>query len=254
MDIEVLENNISAHRCYCMRSMKKSDGYKQKIKWTEEETKNGLVYLQLKDKYSGKQLGFIEYAPEEASWRVVHAENYLVIHCLWVGENSLGLGSQLIQECIDDARSQNKKGVVVVTNPDTGWAPSKDIFIKNGFIQVDSAPHSFELLVYKVRSEYENPYFPNNWNERLARFNQGLTILRTNQCPYLDVSTQNAIEAAKSVNIEPNIINIKSRSEMMELSPTPYGVFNVIFEGQLISFHRMTPRSFAKRLRMSTPS
>lgn len=67
------------------------------------------------------------------------------------------------------------------------------------------------------------------------------------------MATQNAIEAAELVTIKPNIINIKSRSEMMELSPTPYGVFNVIFEGELISFHRMTPRSFAKRLMTSIP-
>lgn len=251
MSIEVFKNSISENGCYCMRSMKKSDGYKQKIKWTEEETKKGLVYIQLKD--NGKQLGFIEYAPGEVSWRVVHADDYLVIHCLWVGETNIGLGSKLIQQCIDDAKSQNKKGVVVVTNPDTSWAPSKDIFVKNGFIQVDNAPYSFELLVYKICSEYENPYFPENWNERLDLFNQGLTILRTNQCPYLDVATQNAIEAAESVKIKPNIINIIDRSEMMELSPTPYGVFNVIFEGQLISFHRMTPRSFAKRLMKSIP-
>ncbi len=251
MGIEVFKNSIRENGCYCMRSMKKSDGYKQKIKWTEEETKNGLVYIQLKD--NGKQLGFIEYAPGEVSWRVVHADDYLVIHCLWVGETNLGLGSQLIQQCIDDAKSQNKKGVVVVTNPDTGWSPSKSIFVKNGFIQVDNAPYSFELLVYKIRSEYENPYFLDNWNERLKRFNQGLTILRTSQCPYLDVATQNAIKAAESLKIIPNIINIKDRSEMMELSPTPYGVFNVIFEGQLISFHRMTPHSFAKRLKTSIP-
>lgn len=62
------------------------------------------------------------------------------------------------------------------------------------------------------------------------------------------MATQNALKAAEAVKIKPNIIQIKDRSEMMELSPTPYGVFNVIFEGELISFHRMTPHSFAKRL------
>lgn len=45
MDIEVLKNNISAHGCYCMRSMKKSDGYKQKIKWTEETKKKLFKFV-----------------------------------------------------------------------------------------------------------------------------------------------------------------------------------------------------------------
>lgn len=246
MSVELFRNNLNVNGCYCMRSMKKKNAYQDKIKWTEEETKNGLVYLQLKN--NSKQLGFIEYAPGESSWRVVHADDYLVIHCLWIGETSMGYGSQLIQQCIEDARNQNKKGVVVVTNSDTGWAPSKEIFMKNGFIQVGEAPYSFELFVYKLSRDYEDPYFPENWDERLDNLNQGLTILRTNQCPYLDIATQNAVEAAESVNIPPNIINIKDRAEMMELSPTPYGVFNVVFEGELVSFHRMTPRSFAKRL------
>lgn len=61
MGIEIYKDNIGEHGCYCMRSMKKSDGYKQKVQWTEEESKNGLVYMQFKD--NGKQLGFIEYAP-----------------------------------------------------------------------------------------------------------------------------------------------------------------------------------------------
>ncbi|WP_082067269.1 GNAT family N-acetyltransferase [Paenibacillus terrae] len=228
-----------------MRSMQKAPGYKQKLDWTEEGYNSGLVYVQLKiDK---KPVGFIEYAPGEAAWRVVHADGYMVIHCLWVGVTGMGYGTQLIQQCIQDAKQLGKKGVVVLSNADTSWAPESSIFKKNGFEYVGKAPYSFELYVYKFRDD-PNPYFPDNWNERLERFNQGLTILRTDQCPYLEVATQNIIQAAKSVNIEPEIIHIRDRSEMMELSPTPYGVFNVIFQGQLISFHRLTPHSFAKKL------
>lgn len=57
------------------------------------------------------------------------------------------------------------------------------------------------------------------------------------------------LEAAAALNIKAEVIHMDSREKMMELSPTPYGVFNVIYNGELISYHRLTPRSFAQKLR-----
>ena len=244
--VELNEDNIRKKGLYCLRSMKKSDGYKQKENWMKERFSKGLTYLLLqKDQ---KSVGFIEYAPAEESWRVIHADNYFVIHCLWIGHPGQGLGSFLIHQCIEDAKKQNKHGIVVLTNCDTSWAPCSDIFIKNHFKLVEKGPYSFDLYAYKF-ADAPDPYFPNNWDERLRRFGDGLTIIRTNQCPYLEVATKNVVEAAKSVGIQPDIIEMNDRNKMMELAPTPYGVFNVVFNGELIAFHRLTPRSFAKKIK-----
>lgn len=244
--IDLSAASIQGYGCYCLRSMQKSPGYMEKVNWTKERFSDGLKYiLAQKDK---KSVGFIEYAPEECSWRVVHAENYIVIQCLWVGLTGHGLGSELIHKCIEDARKQNKYGVVVVTNADTSWAPSKEIFIKNNFKVADQGPYSFELYAYKL-CDAPDPYFPQNWAERLQRFDKGLTILRTQQCPYLHVATENVIEGASVSGIKPEIIELTDRETMMALSPTPYGVFNVICNGELISYHRLTPRSVAKKIK-----
>ncbi|WP_052647044.1 hypothetical protein [Paenibacillus terrae] len=88
------------------------------------------------------------------------------------------------------------------------------------------------------------------WRAVHADGYEGLTILRTHQCPYLEVATQNIIEAAEKVGVQPKIMHIQDRSQLMELSPTPYGVFHVICNGELISYHRLTARSFAKNLSM----
>lgn len=207
-----------------------------KSKWLNDRFEEGLRYVQLVE--NKKQVGFIEYAESEYSSRVVHAKGYLVIHCLWVSENRKGYGTQLINKCIQDAKKSLKNGVVVVTNSETSWTPSKEIFMKNNFKQIDKGPYGFELLVYQFQDD-NFPCFPTNWEERVQRF-QDLTILRSFQCPYVEIATENIIAGANKLGIKVEIIDLKNREELLELSPTPYGIYSVVFKGQLISFHRLT--------------
>lgn len=181
--IELSEGNISSEGCYCLRSKPNSSGYQGKKNWLGSSFDKGMKYVKLLE--NGKQAGFIEYVPIEHSSRVIYGENYIVIHCLWIGVVGKGYASALIQHCLEDARRQHKAGVVVITNAETSWTPSKDIFIKNHFIEIDNAPYGFELLVHTFY-DAAPPYFPQNWEERL-RF-QDLTILQTQQCPYLDIA------------------------------------------------------------------
>ncbi|MBS4172713.1 GNAT family N-acetyltransferase [Bacillus sp. FJAT-49736] len=248
-DIQFVELNtelLEGMGSFCLRSKKKSAGYQNKTNWLKERFDHGLKYIQLTE--NDKQVGFIEYTDGENSSRVVKADHYLVIHCLWVSETGKGYGSKLIQKCLEDAKQQSKLGVVVVTNPETSWAPSKEIFLRNDFQLVDNAPYDFELLAHPFDICSPLPVFPTNWWERVKRF-QDLTILRTFQCPYVEIATENILTGAKKLGIKANIIDLKNREELMELSPTPYGIFSVIFKGELITFHRLTVHSVIKRLK-----
>lgn len=237
--------NLAAEGCYCLRSKPNSAGYINKNNWLMDRFNEGLQYIKIME--NGKPAGFIEYAPIESSSRVVYGENYLVIHCLWVQITGKGYASRLIKQCIQDAKEQNKAGVIVVTNPETSWTPSKDIFLKSNFIEIDHAPYGFELLVHKF-GESPNPYFPNDWDERLKRFDH-LTILRTQQCPFVDVATKNVVAAADKLGLPSEIIDIENREELLSLSPTPYGIYGVIYKHKLISFHRLTVHSAMKRIK-----
>ena len=126
--IEVTHENIERTGCFCLRSKPKSKGYQNKNNWLKERYTEGLKYWKCME--DGKSAGFIEYAPIEHSSRVVYGKNYLVIHCLWVQLTGKGYGSKLIQKCIQDAKEQQKDGVIVVTNDETSWMPSKEIFLK----------------------------------------------------------------------------------------------------------------------------
>ncbi|MDQ0225692.1 GNAT family N-acetyltransferase [Metabacillus niabensis] len=243
--VQIVEENMAEAGCYCLRSKPNSTGYINKNKWLVERFNEGLKYVKIME--NNKPAGFIEYAPIEYCSRAVYGENYLVIHCLWVNITGKGYATKLIEQCIQEAKERNKAGVIVVTNPDTSWTPSKEIFMKNNFIKVDEAPYGFELLVYKLKHAV-SPYFPNNWDERLESFND-LTIVRTPQCPFIDISTDNIVKAANHLGISLEIIDLKTREELLRISPTPYGVYGVIYKNKLISFHRLTVHSAMKRLK-----
>ncbi len=244
--VELDKKILKGTGSYCLRSKKKSEGYLQKNKWLNNRFDEGLKYIQLFE--NNKQVGFIEYAVAEYSSRVVHADNYLVIHCLWVSEVGKGYGTKLINTCIEDAIGQSKLGVAVVTNTATSWAPSRDIFLRNNFILVDKAPNNFELLVYQFNDNKALPFFPTNWEERISKYDR-LTILRSFQCPYVEVATENIMVAASKLGFEVEIIDLNSREDLMQLSPTPYGIYSVLFKKQLITFHRLTVHSVMKRLK-----
>ncbi|MGD6893501.1 N-acetyltransferase family protein [Bacillus infantis] len=243
--LKELNGECLGEGCYCLRSKPGSSGYQNKNLWLTERFTEGLKYLKVLE--NGRQAGFIEYTPIEFSSRAVYGENYLVIHCLWVHVTGKGYASQLIERCLEDARKQQKAGVIVITNPDTSWTPSADIFIKHGFVEKGRAPYGFELMVYKFGDD-PDPYFPGDWKKRLEPFEE-LTILRMPQCPFVEIAADNLTAAAEKLGLRANIIELTSREELLRLSPTPYGIYGAVFNKRLISYHRLTVHSAVKRLK-----
>ncbi|MFJ7665979.1 GNAT family N-acetyltransferase [Lysinibacillus sp. NPDC097195] len=243
--VELSDDNISQSGCFCLRSNVNAPGYINKHNWLHQRFQEGLKYVKIMEGH--KEAGFIEYIPIEYSSRVVFGENYMVIHCLWVSMTNKGYASKLINRCLQDAKEQEKVGVIVITNPDTSWVPNKEIFLKHHFKEIAHAPYGFELLVNKFGNA-PDPYFPNDWQERLSSF-QALTIFRTPQCPFVDIATDNVVEGANKLGIQANIIDLQNREEVLTYSPTPYGIYGVVYKGTLLSFHRLTVHSAIKRLK-----
>lgn len=141
----------------------------------------------------------------------------------------------MIKRCPLDARNNAKKGLIVVTNPVTSWTPSKEIFFKNGFQLADKASFHFELLVYQLEQSFSLPFFPADWDERISKFDD-LTILRSFQCPYVDIAAENINTSAAKLGIPVKIFDFKNREELMTISPTPYGVFLLFIKRSLLPF------------------
>jgi len=86
--IDVGVENIDRTGFFCFMSKKKSEGYQRKLAWLKDRFAEGMRIKML----ALPERGFIEYIPGEHAWRAVHADGYLLVHCLWVVGKSRGKG------------------------------------------------------------------------------------------------------------------------------------------------------------------
>ena len=228
-------HNVERMGFFCYKSKPKSPGYQRKLKWLRRRFAEGMRMHILYE--NGRSAGFIEYMPGEYGWRAVNAADYLLIHCLWVvgrGKGK-GYGSRLLDLCETEARRQGRAGVAMVTSGGN-WLAGKDVLLRRGYEAVDSAPPSFELLTKRL-GEGPRPSFPTDWDDRANRFGPGLTVLRTDQCPYLDDAVSHALNAASERGLPAREVLLESAEEVREKSPSAYGVFALVLDGRLLSYH-----------------
>lgn len=238
--------NVEKEGFFCFKSKPKAEGYRRKLAWLKARFAEGM---RMKILYEGKRsFAFIEYIPGAFTWRAVNAPNYMVIHCLWVvGQGKgRGFGEQLLNDCLADAQSAGMDGVAMVSSEGV-WLASKKFFLKNGFQSVDQAEPAFNLLVKKFNPAAPNPTFPTNWAERSARYGDGLTILRSDQCPYIVDAVALLLAEATERGIPARVIEIENARQAQELSPSPYGLFGVVYNGQLLSYHYLTAKELAEK-------
>jgi len=243
--ITVDAGNLDQEGFFCYMSKRKAPGYTQKRDWLKARLVEGLK-IKMVHELGGRTVGFIEYIPGEFAWRTVNAPGYLVIHCLWVvgkGKGK-GYGTHLLKICLDDARAQGKHGVVMVAS-DGVWLAKKDLFLKNGFEEVEQAPPSFRLLVSRF-DDAPLPAFPTDWEARQARFGEGLTVVRTPQCPYIEDAVNSALEYAAEKNIAARVVSFDTAEDLQANSPSPYGVFGLVLNGKLLAYHYLLPKDFDK--------
>jgi GNAT superfamily N-acetyltransferase len=244
--ITVNAANVDERGFFCYLSKRKSEGYQRKLEWLKARFGEGMCIKMICE--NDRPVGFIEYAPGERAWRAVKARDYLVIQCMWVVGRwkGKGYGSRLLDACVRDARKQDKDGVAMVTSNRT-WVAGNDLLLKKGFEVVDSAPPAFDLAVKRL-GDSRGPSFPRDWDKRLARYGDGLTVIRTDQCPYIEAATDLIAETARKRGLETRVVELRSYREAQSKSPSPYGVFGVVLDGELLSYRYLTEKELNKLL------
>jgi ribosomal protein S18 acetylase RimI-like enzyme len=226
-------SNVDELGFFCNKSRKKARGYQQKLRWLKSRFDEGM---KVKILYEGsRSVGFIEYIPAEVAWRAVIAPEHMIIHCLWVVGRSKGkgYGGRLLQACLEDAANRGKAGVAMVTSS-RSWLAGKELLKRYGFEVVDRAEPSFELLARSIR-DGPRPHFPSDWKACQQACGTGITVFRSDQCPYVDLSVQTILESANQLGIPARVIEMGSASEARS-SPSPYGTFGVVYNGELLSY------------------
>lgn len=243
-NIEIVDTNVDTICDYgfCGYKNIKNEEYRRKAEWLKQRFTEGMKFKVLYSVKDGS-LGFIEYIPGKYAWRAVEASGYMVIHCIMVNRKhkGKGYGSLLLEECLQDAKKEKMFGVAVVTSISTFMA-GKELFLKNGFEFVDQAPPVFELLVKKF-SNAPPPKFKGDWEKKLRQYGSGLTIVRSDQCPYTVKNVREIVEASHKFGLSTNAIDLNNYMEAQN-APSAYGVFCIVYNGKLIADHPISKARF----------
>jgi len=244
-DIEIIDltpDNIADYGVCGYKDVKKHLELRRKIEWFKEFYPKGLRIKALFSKTGGYQ-GMLEYISGKYAHRPVNAEGYMFIHCVFVGfKNEFkgkGYATALILECIEEAKKQKMLGVAVVTRKGPFMA-KRDIFLKNGFESVDEVKPDFELLALKFDKSAENPSFKKISSEK---YQKGLTVLRSAQCPYSVKNVDAIMATAKKLKLQANLIELKDVISVQQ-SPCAFGTFCIVKDGKVLSHHPISNTRF----------
>ncbi|MGD6852086.1 MAG: YoaP domain-containing protein [Candidatus Bathyarchaeia archaeon] len=240
--IDLTPANIADYGVCGYKDVGKHLELRRKIEWFKEYYLKGLRIKALISKSGGYQ-GMLEYIPGKYAHRPVHADDYMFIHCIFVGFKSQfkgkGHASAMLDVCIKEAKDAGMQGVAVVTRKGPFMA-KKDIFLKKGFVVVDSAKPDFELLALKFKPDAANPKFT---IPPLKGYKEGLTIIRSPQCPYSVKNVDAIMETAKEMGLAVDLVDLKD-AETAQQSPCAFGTFCIINDGKIISHHPISNTRF----------
>jgi N-acetylglutamate synthase-like GNAT family acetyltransferase len=255
-DIRILSltpDNIADYGVCGYKDIKKHLELRKKIEWFNRYYPKGLRIKILFSEKGGYQ-GMLEYIPGKYAHRPVEAEGYMFIHCIFVGFKrefkGKGHASSLIDECIKEAKDKKMLGVAVVTRKGSFMARD-DIFLKKGFEIADIAGPDFNLLALKFDKKSKNPEFKQNMNDSLSRYDEGLIIMRSPQCPYTEKNVNAIIESAKRMQIKTSLIDLNG-AESAQNMPCAFGSFCIIYNRKIISHHPISKARFENIMKTMT--
>lgn len=244
--IDLTPENIANYGVCGYKDVNKHKELRNKIDWFEEYYPKGLR-IKAVIANDGSYQGMLEYLPGEFAHRPVDAVNYMFIHCIFTGfKNEFkgkGYASYLIGECISNAKMANMNGVAVVTRKGSFMA-GDEIFLKNGFTVTDSAKPDFNLLALKFNETAENPTFKTEVLNDFGKYKNGLTIIRSPQCPYTEKNVNAIIQTAEAkFRLKTNLIDLKDAASAQQ-TPCAFGTFCILFNGKVISYHPISNTRF----------
>lgn len=233
--INITQDNIkNEHICCAFSDKKCSTGYELKKQWLKNEIAKDYVFRKIEERAKV----FIEYGPAENAWIPVSAPEYLMLGCFWVSGKykKNGHGKALLQQAIDDAKKQGKKGLVTVVGSkkyhfmsDTKW------LLKQGFAVCDSTPAGFDLISLDFNKENKRPVFNNLAKSGMCPDTDGYVVYYTNRCPYTEYHVKESLsETIKNRDLKIKIIKLES-VEQAQSAPTPATIFSLFYNGKFVT-------------------
>lgn len=242
--IQLTENNIaSEHLCCAIADKKHQRGVGLKKEWLADKITQGHVFRKLNEK--GKV--FIEYAPLETAWAPVMGDNYIYIYCLWVSGSfkGKGYGKALLNDCILDAKSQNKSGICAISSQKKKpFLCDKKFMQKFGFETVDTIDNEYELIALSF--DGSKPCFAPNAKKQ-AIDSDTLTIYYSPQCPYIPNCIEQVESYCKDKGIPLDLIEVDTLKKAKAV-PSVFNNWAVFYKGKFETVHLLNEGYLIKML------
>lgn len=238
--IRITKENIDKEHVCCAMSNKQSN---RKKEWLKARFDEGLVFYRSVER--GKC--FIEYLPAEMAWVPIDAEGYLYINCMWIAGAMKGHGyaNDLLDECIRDARAQNKRGLCILSSAKKKEFLADAKFLAHkGFRTADEGVNGIMLMYLPMEDGAAAPSFKPC--ARKARIEEaGFVIYYTDQCPFAYYWAERVSEAAKEQGIPLKTVYIADR-ETAQNMPVPISTYALFQNGKYITHGIQSDQKFLK--------
>ncbi len=236
-----IANLDSEHLCCAIADKKHQAGVRAKKDWLKERLAEGHTFRKLDAK--GKV--FIEYAPLETAWTPIEGANFIYIYCLWVSGSFKGQGhaKDLLKYCLNDAKSQGKAGVCILSSKKKKpFLAEKKFLLKMGFEVVDNVGE-YELL--SISFAEQKPQIAATAKE-MSIPDQDLTIYYSCQCPYIPNCIEQVQAYCTANTIPLNLIAVDSLAKAKAV-PAIFNNWAVFYRGKFVTVHLLN-EGFLKKL------
>ncbi len=238
--IRITEENIGKEHICCAMSNNQS---LQKKEWLKARFKEGLVFYRSEER--GKC--FIEYMPAETAWQPLEADGYIHINCLWVSGSLKGHGysSDLLDECVRDAKEQGKKGLCILSSAKKKGFLADPKYLKyKGFQVADESDTGIQLWYLPFENNTDAPRFKECAKHPLVT-DPGFVIYYSDQCPFTYYWVPRLEKAAEENGIPLKVIRIDSR-EAAQNAPSPVTNFSIFRDGKFLSHEIQSEKKLLK--------
>jgi len=237
--IRITEENIDREHICCAMSNKQSE---QKKAWLRERFAEGLVFYRSVER--GKC--FIEYIPAENAWVPIEADGYLYINCLWIAGAMKGHGysNDLMAACIQDARSQGRKGLCILSS-----AKKKREFLSDpkylaykGFAAADESDCGLTLMYLPLAPDAAPPRFKDCAKHPQVT-DAGFVLYYTDQCPFTYYWVPRVETAAKEHGVPLKVIHLTDKASAQN-APAPVTTYALFRNGTFVTHAIQTDKKF----------
>ena len=239
--IRITKDNIDNEHICCAMSGKQSVAKKE---WLKQRFDEGLVFYRSEER--GKC--FIEYIPAENAWIPIEANNYLYINCLWVSGSMKGHGysNDLLEECIRDAKSQDKSGICILCaeGRKREFLADPKYLAHKGFKVADVSDCGINLMVLSLKENVEMPKFK-KCAKHPSVSDKGFVLYYTDQCPFTYYWVPKVQEVAKEHNISLKVIHITDKEKAREV-PAPVTTYALFLDGKFVTQSIQSDKKFLK--------